>query len=588
MSQAAANPSSHAQKPTGAPAWLPIGAAALLAAYAAHVWRFAYVNDDAYISFRYARNLARGIGLRYNASEQPPVEGYSNFLWTVLAAPVIGTGFDPAVVMPMLSALCGGCLLWMVYARLARDSGPVAALAGAGLLAALPPFALWATSGLETMPFALALYLSLDRLVLRAGGPDGRLGGVCLLLLALLRVEGAAWAVVLLTIALLWAVLRRGRGLREVIAAAAVFALTYAVYSGWRWSYFGTLIPSTVLAKSALDGPRLVRGVHYVVSFVLTFWVPLVLLPGLLAALRRERRAAALTCAALALGLAAYSVLVTGDFMPMGRFLLPALAPLALLWGWALGDLARWRRAIGTALACAAGVSAAVVAALPGFGVHMTPRATLERFRFRFNEPQFATEIEAFQRQVERAGNWRLLGEGLRQFVQERGTSEAASVVLPWIGAAGYYSDLHVYDQYGLISPTVARREVAQDERLASPGHDKFVPPTFFLDERPTVLNAVLWSGLPARRAAGAAAQFARALMALEPRGKIAAAYAPDMMEFGERAIGANAPQHVLAVWVRLPDAVTPARAWRDFEERLEEFARTGTIRGPVWQGSDP
>ena len=38
--------------------------------------------DDAYISFRYARNLAEGLGFVYNAGER--IEGYTNFLWVFL------------------------------------------------------------------------------------------------------------------------------------------------------------------------------------------------------------------------------------------------------------------------------------------------------------------------------------------------------------------------------------------------------------------------------------------------------------------------------------------------------------------------
>ncbi|GAH95705.1 unnamed protein product, partial [marine sediment metagenome] len=36
-----------------------------------------YPTDDAYISYRYAQNLAEGNGLVYNLGER--VEGYSNF-----------------------------------------------------------------------------------------------------------------------------------------------------------------------------------------------------------------------------------------------------------------------------------------------------------------------------------------------------------------------------------------------------------------------------------------------------------------------------------------------------------------------------
>ena len=44
------------------------------------------LNDDAFISFRYARNLLEGQGLAFNPGER--VEGYTNFLWVLeLAAP---------------------------------------------------------------------------------------------------------------------------------------------------------------------------------------------------------------------------------------------------------------------------------------------------------------------------------------------------------------------------------------------------------------------------------------------------------------------------------------------------------------------
>ncbi|MBU6216640.1 MAG: hypothetical protein KGR17_08545, partial [Acidobacteria bacterium] len=48
----------------------------VLSAVAAWVIRFA--QDDAFITYRYSRNLARGEGLVFNTGER--VEGYTNFL----------------------------------------------------------------------------------------------------------------------------------------------------------------------------------------------------------------------------------------------------------------------------------------------------------------------------------------------------------------------------------------------------------------------------------------------------------------------------------------------------------------------------
>jgi arabinofuranosyltransferase len=52
-----------------------------------------YVVDDAYISFRYARNLIEGHGLVFNPGEK--VEGYTNFLWVLIIAMGMKLGADP-------------------------------------------------------------------------------------------------------------------------------------------------------------------------------------------------------------------------------------------------------------------------------------------------------------------------------------------------------------------------------------------------------------------------------------------------------------------------------------------------------------
>ena len=52
-------------------AWLP---------YSLLTYRFWRNVDDAFISFRYAKNWAMGYGLRFNLGPQQPEEGYSNCL----------------------------------------------------------------------------------------------------------------------------------------------------------------------------------------------------------------------------------------------------------------------------------------------------------------------------------------------------------------------------------------------------------------------------------------------------------------------------------------------------------------------------
>src|SRR5256714_11236242 len=70
-----------------------------------HALYFDFVSDDAYISFRYARNLAEHGQLVFNLGER--VEGYTNFLWTVLLAGLYKLGLAPESTSRVLGTAFG-------------------------------------------------------------------------------------------------------------------------------------------------------------------------------------------------------------------------------------------------------------------------------------------------------------------------------------------------------------------------------------------------------------------------------------------------------------------------------------------------
>ena len=53
---------------------------------------FDHTVDDAFISYRYARNLVEGHGLVWNVGQR--VEGYTDFLWVVLISGALAVGID--------------------------------------------------------------------------------------------------------------------------------------------------------------------------------------------------------------------------------------------------------------------------------------------------------------------------------------------------------------------------------------------------------------------------------------------------------------------------------------------------------------
>ena len=126
-------------------AWVLLAACLLLA------WSNAFIQDDAFISFRYAENLVNAHELTWNAGSGERVEGYTNFLWVLMLALPIALGLDPVPASQALGLGFASGTLWLTYRLAAQLFGatPPALLAMA-LLGTNYTFSAYATGGLET------------------------------------------------------------------------------------------------------------------------------------------------------------------------------------------------------------------------------------------------------------------------------------------------------------------------------------------------------------------------------------------------------------------------------------------------------
>jgi len=548
--------------------------AALCIPYLLLVHRFWFVTDDAFISFRYARNFARGLGLRFNIGDQPPVEGYSNFLWVMICSIFEFFRMDIELWPPLVSSACGIILLWLVFDTIRRrlELPTAAAAAATTTLGCFPPLAVWSSGGLATAPFALLIFITFERLVLRKNQAAGVAAGVAALLLALLRLEGVAWAAVIIVLCIISRRMARQFKLRPVLVCALIVGIGYGIYFYWRYSYYESPLPNTAYAKAALDGPRLMRGFNYVFSFGLTFLTPFLLLPVSFVALRKKRRAVGLAVAAMAWAFPAYAVLVTGDFMAMGRFLIPGLAFASILLAWALTDL--WGKSRFRRTATVVGMLGVIaLGLLPGWDVHLTPLSVREAFRFRHNAPKFKSEFAKWQAQAVNTAEWTRSGKALRDYAAQRlADVPNVSYVASGMGARGYYSELYIYDRYGLIDRRVARRAVDADEPMRSAGHDKRVLKEYFLDDCPTILQAAVIKSANGSMLINACRREAAMMRSSEASSPIQHFYVVDfaLVPADEPE---NDPQYIIT-WTRIPDGVDYRKSWADLERRLR--ATTG------------
>lgn len=461
------------------------GIAVALFLYSVHYWNF--LCDDSFISFRYARNLVEGHGLRYNLNENPPVEGYSNFLWVLIMALVMKLGASPLVASRIISVTCGVVLLVLVYrtSRYTLGLGRLQAFAGSLFCAFMPPFTVWATGGLETMLFVLLFYLQFTLLLEASAVFPLKRAAVLGLLLMLLRPEGIGYAVLLVLIAALYYRYsgRRGNWRGGIVRYLMVLAAGLLILTIFRLVYFHAPLPNTFYAKVGFTHDQVKRGVFYVVHFMFDFPGALLALFAAGVALRRKAVPGEVwAVTALAVIFIVIQILLGGDFMAMARFMVPLVPLLGLLTAAALcppsGSL---KRPVGLVLLVVT-AGAMGLNMLPRFDLHATPLSWRERVHFRWNHVYYMSEHEYWYRMKVNVEQWTLIGNLLRSM-----STPDQSIVTGGIGAMGYYSRMRVYDKFGLVSREVARSDIPRDQMSA--GHDKSVDPFFFSKYHPDYVD---------------------------------------------------------------------------------------------------
>ncbi len=290
-----------------------------LALGAAQCARFSderYVIDDAWISFRTARNVVEHGIFTFDAT-QPPVEGVTNLLWTLLSA--LGLLIWPDLEPALFARVLGGALyfgvLWIGAGLGARDAAsPVSgALVTGVLLGAAGNLAFHALSGLES---GLYLFLWALSLQLVGAAPRPWLLGLTLAALGMTRPEG----VLLGGLTLGWAAWRWNRA---AAPALVLWTLGIAGMEAFRLTTFGAWVPNTFHAKP----PNMAGGWTYLARFALAVGVV-----GPVGAIVAARK-----CEALRVPLAVAGVLLAGavwsggDWMPGYRRATEAYFVLA--WG---------------------------------------------------------------------------------------------------------------------------------------------------------------------------------------------------------------------------------------------------------------
>ena len=428
----------------------------LLAGLVCLAWTHRFVQDDAYITFRYARNLASGFGLVWNPGE-PPLEGYTNFLWAVLLAPAIGTGIDPALASMVMGILClvATCLFTHRTALLLSDNPRVANLA-VFVAGTNYTFSAYATGGLETqLQTALLTGFILTCLRITRNSDCRTRDALSLSFLALFAVLTRLDSGLILGVAVLFVLVhlhRAGVGLPGLVRRHAIAVLPATLllllYFVWKISFYGHLLPNTFHVK-AQGGGHLGQGLLYVHTFLSAYGYTLPLVMVIVSG-----------------AWMAYVAKVGGCFMEF-RFMVPVTPWLAVL--------------MTTMIHRHMGLRILHLVCLGWLGMSAVHRST-------FTGLEVIDSVSSLRSTT--TDTFGTIGHRMRDLF-------AGEDILVGVGAAGvipYLSDLPSVDLWGLNDAWIARNGITRSRK---PGHGRYATAAYVVERKVNLVLSCLVHARP-------------------------------------------------------------------------------------------
>ena len=428
-------------------------------------WAGPQPNDDAYITYRYADNLAAGHGPIYNLSER--VLGTTSPLFTILLAILRCAGLPPVAGSFGLAVVANIVLLFLIFTLLDLEGLRREGLVAAAVVGLLPQWIQYVVMGLETATYVAFVFGAVLAAYVGKAGAAGLLVGFAFLT----RPDGVLAAIPV-------AGLLMKRGWKTVGVAAIAAAIPVIPWYAFATAFFGNPIPHSVVAKSVTMKVGIGESFRtYSERFLEKItWkrpVDLALLAGFVATLAlslRHRAGAAIGgwffiySAAFALS----GVLVFGWYSAAA---IPAYLVLLVLGGSRALERILSGRVIPGPLRLWASVGAglAVLSVVP-------------RLYAVLRDPAFNATTRAYAS----------CGRFLKAEMRGSPTLLAASE----IGAAGYYSEAPVLDLWCLISPESVpyHRRLPRMEAFAAIVKD-FRPEWYLTTTKlhPESLNQAAW-----------------------------------------------------------------------------------------------
>lgn len=422
-------------------------------------WSFLFQNvDDAYISYRYGMNMMNGHGLVYNQGEY--VEGYTNFLWTVITAPFTKVSSIDVSIFSSLLGLSISIFNILLIALISREFlkgfeqySKYLLLLPSLFLALDDSIAFWAIGGMEFPVYTLFI-LGIIYNYFKINENPRHLGYLIFFLIfcTLTRPEGNMIFVITAGHMLLFR--KRIDNFRKVFFTIILsYALFCLAYYGFKYLYYGQILPNTFYAKGVTDWKmNFLLGTKYLALCVGTriyIFIFILFIP--FKKVFTEFKYSYLIIFSFIY--VVYLVAVGGDWMIANRFFVPVLPLLYILSvigfiNFLIKIKGYYKSEVKTNRVANASV---VVISVMLFAVTL---GFLEYNQLIIKDNNARYEL-----------HWSMFGKWLKMNVPPD-----TQIAVGPAGKIPYYSELYTIDMWGLNDEHIAKRE---STRLQA-GHKKF------------------------------------------------------------------------------------------------------------------
>ena len=421
-----------------------------------HACYFNHLVDDAFISFRYAKNFVEGKGLTYNAGEK--VEGYTNFLWVIVLSTSYLFQLPLEITAKILGMLLSVTIIILLYIQTTRNSGAKNfwCLVPAIFLAANGSFALWTLGGLETSLFTFLLLLgSTFYIQNHRDTSTARSYPFIFALLAMTRPEGLF--VFATTILHKMAFEREKATIGEAGKDIFRFLIIFLPYFLWRFYYYGYPFPNSYYAKVANNWFQFLKGYEYVQNFYSSFGSIIILLP-ILFVLQYYKEFWASYYLCLVGVYSIYICYVGGDQLLIFRFFAPILPFLYMLFADSLKKIyfyvvEKWSTSLHRSLFIKTGSLLILF-----FIIVNTMRPS-------FYGPEYKRIV--LEKKVEK--DRMIIGKWIKNF-----WPASTKIALVPAGIIPYYSEFYSIDLVGLNDLHIAHAQVPDFGKGKYQGHQKY------------------------------------------------------------------------------------------------------------------